>query len=416
MCAMNKVIFGQTSADEIEQTACIWEREFAPRLDFCFAWMRQPLGWVVAVAFFSLLVGLLVGHQGWVVFSICASTAGLGCVWPWVQARSIAGKLEWPKRVSEDSEIAIVLHVTNYLPVPVFGFRLIGLEKLLGQPGLSYIPAWGTTEFRWTTKASFRGHYPQDAMSLSSGFPFGLLECSRGIPAPAQLMVLPKVVEAALNRQPSRGVPDCHGNDSLTSLSGELSQLREYRPGDSLKLCHWPQTVRTGKLIVRDNEDRTTGRYHILIPVEDLAGRPLIEQETVFRSALGILKYLNQSDISVCLTLGNESWCVPGNRKAYQTFLSQICNWQFHPGHLPRERTSPAESVITPRIITSPAQASSCRSQSRARAFQPYLPATWLEQHPSQPVPWVHISISRPGVYRSAVRNQSGLPKERRGA
>ena len=41
--------------------------DFCPSWNWFFYWLKEPFGWVVAAIAFSLLIGVLVGPQGYVL-------------------------------------------------------------------------------------------------------------------------------------------------------------------------------------------------------------------------------------------------------------------------------------------------------------------------------------------------------------
>jgi uncharacterized protein (DUF58 family) len=48
-------------------------------------------------------------------------------------------------------------------------------------------------------------------------------------------------------------------------MSGEFVGLREYRPGDPLRLIHWKSWARTGRPIVKELEDTFYPRYGLIL-------------------------------------------------------------------------------------------------------------------------------------------------------
>jgi uncharacterized protein (DUF58 family) len=48
-------------------------------------------------------------------------------------------------------------------------------------------------------------------------------------------------------------------------LQGILSGVREYVPGDRLRLLHWPTMARTGELMVRDFEVPRPRKVTVLV-------------------------------------------------------------------------------------------------------------------------------------------------------
>lgn len=105
--------------------------------------------------------------------------------------------------------------------------------------------------------------------------PLGFFQRSRRVPCPdATLVVLPK-----RHRLPDLELPGAArlqpGGDAVArqpGASGEFVGLREYRPGDPLRLIHWKSWARTGQPIVKELEDLYFPRHGLLLdtcPADD---------------------------------------------------------------------------------------------------------------------------------------------------
>lgn len=105
---------------------------------------------------------------------------------------------------------------------------------------------------------SARGRF-SGPVTLSSGFPFGFLECQRPANASGEIIVLPRPGFAepdGLRRWLAR---KAGGDDRtrrvlrrVTSDQAEVRGVRQYRPGDALREIHWRTTARRGELMVRE--------------------------------------------------------------------------------------------------------------------------------------------------------------------
>ncbi|WP_020586006.1 DUF58 domain-containing protein [Desulfobacter curvatus] len=83
----------------------------------------------------------------------------------------------------------------------------------------------------------------------------------------ARLLVLPKRYNVPeINLPGSR--KHHRGGIALTSKIGnsdEFISLREYRPGDPMRLIHWKSLAKTGKLIIRENRDEHFVRHALIL-------------------------------------------------------------------------------------------------------------------------------------------------------
>jgi uncharacterized protein (DUF58 family) len=92
-------------------------------------------------------------------------------------------------------------------------------------------------------------------LRVSTKFPFGIIQKSRDVADPVDLIVFPALVpiSAAL----LRGLPARlgRGRQKWRSRHGDFFGLRDFRPGDDPRDIHWRTSARRGALFVRENED-----------------------------------------------------------------------------------------------------------------------------------------------------------------
>jgi uncharacterized protein (DUF58 family) len=117
------------------------------------------------------------------------------------------------------------------------------------------LPAGRTQETAYRHQLGARGRYHLTGFRLSTKFPFGLIQKSRDVADPLDLLIYPalvKVPEALL-----RGFPATHGLGRIKSRSrnGDFFGLRDFRPGDDPRDIHWRTTARRGVPLVRESED-----------------------------------------------------------------------------------------------------------------------------------------------------------------
>ena len=83
----------------------------------------------------------------------------------------------------------------------------------------------------------------------------------------ARLLVLPRRYPVPQLDLP--GTRKHHtGGIALTSKVGnsdEFVSLRDYRPGDPMRLIHWKSLAKTGKLIIRENRDEHFVRHALIL-------------------------------------------------------------------------------------------------------------------------------------------------------
>lgn len=364
---------------QLEQSPRFWQRELCPKWDRYFDWLRQPLGWVVALGLFSILVGLLVGQQGWIVFGLCVAVVLMGICWPWLPSRFVTANLEWSRRsVIEGDELEAILRVHNPLPIPIWGFRIHGMSQFGGIRSLSCVSPWGTSEFRWTVSAGFRGSYPAESLVLSNGFPFGLVECEVAVVHEDELVVWPRLVEARIALGQGMADPQRSNGHQIKSVVGQLRGLRSYYPGDSMKQCHWPKTARTGELVVRENEETVSQDFHFWLEVLPNTDQDPFHLELMLRATLAVMSVLNRSGTATRLTIGNQSWEVPGNRVGWKRFMSRMAVWNWEEDLKAGSMVPGTGRILRPRVVPIPTQREKFSAGRSHSHVKPWVPKDWM--------------------------------------
>lgn len=112
-----------------------------------------------------------------------------------------------------------------------------------------------------------RGFLELAGLSIKRIGPFGLFKAARTLPQPDRLLILPK--RYPLPRIQLPGSRKLHtGGITLASSVGnadEFRTLRDYRPGDPMRQLHWKSVAKTGKLIIRENDDEFFVRHALIL-------------------------------------------------------------------------------------------------------------------------------------------------------
>lgn len=127
----------------------------------------------------------------------------------------------------------------------------------------------GTNQWRKKGTCDRRGLYQLGDTSLHSGDPFGIYAVTLTDPAKATLIVMPPVVPLpAFEIIPGgysgegRPIPDA------PERTVDASSVREYVPGDSLRLVHWKTTARRDKPFVRLFDGTPATDWWILLDLQ----------------------------------------------------------------------------------------------------------------------------------------------------
>lgn len=219
----------------------------------------HPFGVLTLAALASLLCGLFLHSQGFVLCAGILAVITLGVLWPWLTARGLSGSLAFDRtRASEGDAVEIRLTLRNRLPWSAWGLAVRGgfddgggAEPAEAVAGIASAPPRRTALCRWAFRTSRRGVYPLAAPRLTTGFPFGLWENGRAVAVETPLVVWPRTFPVG-PVPPVSGDRQVEGNVSRSKVgtNGDVLGVRPYRRGDSPRRIHWGQSARHDRLIV----------------------------------------------------------------------------------------------------------------------------------------------------------------------
>lgn len=202
-------------------------------------------GWVLAVA--ALLIGMLVagillplrGLRGVTVTRMAPQTAVAGQSVPMTLAVSNSSRASRALfRVSDD-----------------FLGRAYAVVGNLG-PGQDRTYEADRTGAR-------RGVYASGPCELETGAPFGVMRARRMLVVDSPVVVYPKTYSA--HAWVSRGPAGWPAPSSM----GDVSSVRDYRPGDPLRHIHWRSVARKGHLVVREFDREAQATMAVAAAVGD---------------------------------------------------------------------------------------------------------------------------------------------------
>jgi uncharacterized protein (DUF58 family) len=231
--------------------------DFSPRYSATIRkYLYHPFGILCLASLFSLLCGLFLHSQGFVLSGSLLAVIALGVIWPWLSLRGLDGLIRFEKqRGTEGESIEMQLRLTNRLPIAAFGLRVKEADLLAG---ISSLSRFRTSLYRWNLIPECRGIYPKHQPQISTGFPFGLIEKSRNLAIESTLIVWPKTFPVG-PIPPVSGSHQVEGNVSRSKVgtNGDFLGVRPYRRGDSPKRIHWGQSARHDRLVVCELESNS---------------------------------------------------------------------------------------------------------------------------------------------------------------
>lgn len=139
----------------------------------------------------------------------------------------------------------------------------------------------GTRAYRLPTTR--RGIFDVEPVEVSRRDPFEFFRLSRRYGRVERIWVYPRIVP--LRALPTGQLRILEGPSSDLSPQGSITfhRLREYQPGDDLRLVHWRSSARTGTLVVKHNVD-TSQPYTVVL----FDQRPRRYTEATFEQAVDV--------------------------------------------------------------------------------------------------------------------------------
>lgn len=123
-----------------------------------------------------------------------------------------------------------------------------------------------TTARSYHVATTHRGLLRLGNVGIDVTDPFGLARVRTVVPAPAEVLVLPRQVRLDSDRPDGAADPIGAGSRrTLATHSDEFDSLRDYVPGDDVRHVHWPSTARLGRPLVRRHEQLTHRRTTVVL-------------------------------------------------------------------------------------------------------------------------------------------------------
>lgn len=130
------------------------------------------------------------------------------------------------------------------------------------------VPSHRTAGRRWEGVSPARGRYRFESLEMATRSPFGLLERLLSEPAPATMLVYPRIgqLQRPWHKIYRESTETKRGRrHDRTAQQQEYHGLRDYRPGDSPRWIHWRTTARLGQPMVKEFEQQNEQDLAILL-------------------------------------------------------------------------------------------------------------------------------------------------------
>ncbi len=158
--------------------------------------------------------------------------------------------------------------------------------------------------------------------------PLGLFQLCRKVPAPASsLAVLPKRYPLPRFELPgsARFQPGGEATARHAGATGEFTGLRDYQPGDPLRLIHWRTWARTGKPVVKELEDTFFPRHGLILDTFPTSGDDALFEDAVSVAASFVVAVdARESLIDLMFIAGHERVVTAGQGIARAETLLEV--------------------------------------------------------------------------------------------
>ncbi len=150
------------------------------------------------------------------------------------------------------------------------------------------VDGWSQNTWRMSGTCARRGVFVLGQTRLLTGDPLGIYQVELEYPESVTLTVMPPIIslsflETAAGGWQGEGRPRPHAAEH--TLSAE--SVREYIPGDSLRLVHWPTTARRGEPYVRVLEGAPASDWWIILDCDRAVAAAINEAEST--TELGVI-------------------------------------------------------------------------------------------------------------------------------
>ena len=313
--------------------------DFCPWANPLVATLKTPLG-LLGIAFTAaLLLAVGVSSEGLWAAGVILIVIVIGSLWPTLVIRGLRGQVSFGRRrVYEGEPVQVRLTLTNLLPWPAWGITCQGCVTKVASAVCGVLPAASTAEYEWPFSPSHRGIYPRGAAQLKTAFPFGIRSASRSINVSNDLTVWPRTVLLTSLLDVAETRPsDERYTDARCGEAGDVLGTRPFRNGDSLRRIHWPQTARTGAIIVCERQAPSSAAVRIVFDSDPavhkvIAGDSSLDWSIRIAASIATAYHREQAAVECCF--GHETLIVPQGAHGLSQFLDQLAAFESCPrGH-----------------------------------------------------------------------------------
>lgn len=175
---------------------------------------------------------------------------------------------------------------------------------------LETIPPKSTITVHHELTPIHRGYINLEGVRVMRPDPFGLMKAGKLQRNKERLLVLPKRYTVPKINLSGHRKHHSGGVALATSIgnSEEFISLRDYRPGDSMRMIHWKSWAKTGEMIIRENHDEYFVRHAIILDTFTDKKECEIFEEAVSVAASFITALSTKESILDLMFVGNKAY------------------------------------------------------------------------------------------------------------
>ena len=327
----------------------------------------------VAAAIVLGLIGLLTNAPViWALMAAVVAMLLLAAVWVAALPTAVGSQTLSPAAVEVGQPAASLVTVRNTgsrRTVPLAITNRIGSEVLhaLADPP----PPGGASTVRMPLPTGRRGLFQVGPIEVGATDPFGLASRTTHRSASLLLTVHPRI--HAMGVLPTGLRRELEGVGSRPQEGGVVfHSLREYEPGDDLRLIHWRSVAKTGELVVRRNVVTTEPRLMIVLDTRASS----YDDRDAFEGAVEIAASLTQAGcdshypLSFRTTGGLLAEASPGGdgRAEIMQLLAQVQPAASDPGLVSILSMAERTDGVSVGLVTGRPDATATEGITRARS------------------------------------------------
>tara|TARA_B100000315_G_scaffold60547_4_gene54976 strand:- start:11274 stop:12518 length:1245 start_codon:yes stop_codon:yes gene_type:complete len=227
----------------------------------------------------SLVVGFYAFGTGFDFFFrflyVLLLLTGIGFVWAWLNLRGIdLSVTRDANRGLVGSYLAGQVSIVNHTRLPKSWLEVAeatGPSASTSGRGLALVRDQ-IRSWRIRTYLAKRGVYRSGQVRLISQDPFGLFRLRRDFLDPHPYIVFPTVEPLPNLDARFAGLPsDSRATRHWEQITTEVSSIRSYVEGDSMRRIHWPYTARMGELMVKEFDMGLSAEAWVLLDMDHTA-------------------------------------------------------------------------------------------------------------------------------------------------